>query len=705
MLHGAFLVAGSAQDTVTLHFDGFSRSARYHNEIGVYKVQDTSGRVAGLLPTDAGYAAAALQASQVLFGSRTPGGAMRDLTFHGGDLLGFVMVQKQTIANALSNNAQNGAAGTPLTFFSFDGANPDHFEHVRDLTLPNGKTQLSWEDATNGGDQDFNDVIFRFGVAGANALRVPGNASQHTLAQFKLDGHSTGYTNEMGLFTVDAADGRIGNLRPGDARYAAAALADSRRQTLFTTSQNSGVQATHDFTGGSFFGVYLISNGTTASWRAENQDNAPVKKKPVAFFSFADANPDHFEHLQWNSATQFGWEDLAFGGDKDFNDLVATLTLVPASQAPPAAPTLDLANASDTGTKGDKRTDLATVTLTGHTDANTHVELVNSNQQTTSDAQGNFSFGAVVLQNGPNEFTVLATGAGGGTSESSVFITRNALPTVAAPVADVTIPVNSPNKVLDLSTIFGDVDIREPEVRMNTSQGQIDVQLSDQQAPLTVANFLNYVNSGRYNDSIIHRSVSNFVVQGGGFKFQNTDPKLVSVQADAPVLNEPGISNTAGTIAMAKLDNQPNSATNQWFFNLKDNSGQLNNQNGGFTVFGHVINSTMSTVDAIAAVPTQNHGGAFTNIPLENFNSADPFPASATRDNFVVIDQVIQTRRRDHLTFTATSSNTALAQVAVNNNTLTISYPANQTGTAVITVRATDLDGAFVEDAFTITVN
>ena len=122
-------------------------------------------------------------------------------------------------------------------------------------------------------------------------------------------------------------------------------------------------------------------------------------------------------------------------------------------------------------------------------------------------------------------------------------------------------------------------------VRFETNLGNIDVQLLPADAPKTVANFLQYANSGAFNGSFIHRSVPSFVIQGGGYTWSNSAGP-VAVPSNAPVVNEFKISNTRGTIAMAKLGADPNSATNQWFFNLVDNSSNLDNQNGGFTVFG-----------------------------------------------------------------------------------------------------------------------
>ncbi|MFU8789181.1 MAG: peptidylprolyl isomerase [Methylobacter sp.] len=159
-------------------------------------------------------------------------------------------------------------------------------------------------------------------------------------------------------------------------------------------------------------------------------------------------------------------------------------------------------------------------------------------------------------------------------------------------------------------------------VRMQTAMGVIDVRLFDSAAPLTAANFLNYVDSGAYNNTFIHRSVPGFIIQGGGFVWDEALKTPVPIATNPSVMNEfsPDRSNVRGTIAMAKLGNDPNSATNQWFFNLVDNSRNLDSQNGGFTVFGQVIEQSMQVVDAIAALPTYSIGGAFTSMPVQELS-------------------------------------------------------------------------------------
>lgn len=155
-------------------------------------------------------------------------------------------------------------------------------------------------------------------------------------------------------------------------------------------------------------------------------------------------------------------------------------------------------------------------------------------------------------------------------------------------------------------------------VRLTTSLGAIDIVLYDSAAPRTVANFLSYVNSGAYRATFVHRSIPGFVIQGGGYGWDDATNSVIDVPARPPVANEfsTSRSNRRGTVAMAKLGSDPNSATSQWFINLADNSANLDNQNGGFTVFGEVSAGSMAVVDAIAALPRVNAGSPFDALPI-----------------------------------------------------------------------------------------
>ena len=183
-------------------------------------------------------------------------------------------------------------------------------------------------------------------------------------------------------------------------------------------------------------------------------------------------------------------------------------------------------------------------------------------------------------------------------------------------------------------------------VRVITSLGDFSIELFDDVAPITVANFLNYVNSGRFNNTVIHRSVIvplPFIIQGGSFSFDASTGSIISVATDAAIQNEFSVSNTRGTVAMAKLGGDPNSATSGWFVNLADNSGNLDAQNGGFTAFGRVIGDGMTVVDSIAAQPTYTlirrpRAPDIPNFPLINYVSG-----ALVTSNFVNIAIAVET--------------------------------------------------------------
>lgn len=160
------------------------------------------------------------------------------------------------------------------------------------------------------------------------------------------------------------------------------------------------------------------------------------------------------------------------------------------------------------------------------------------------------------------------------------------------------------------------------KVRFSTNLGNIDVELLPNAAPVTVANFLGYVDRSNYNQSFIHRSVSNFIFQGGGYRQVGSTTFLIPQQP--AIANEFSLSNVRGTISMATLSGNPNSATSQWFFNLANNPS-LDTQNGGYTVFGRVADAeSLVVMDRIGAVPTYNLGITFPELPLINYPGSGP---------------------------------------------------------------------------------
>jgi cyclophilin family peptidyl-prolyl cis-trans isomerase len=137
-----------------------------------------------------------------------------------------------------------------------------------------------------------------------------------------------------------------------------------------------------------------------------------------------------------------------------------------------------------------------------------------------------------------------------------------------------------------------------PVVVMETSLGTIKIELFEDKSPITVKNFLSYVDDKFYDGTVFHRVIPDFMVQGGGF-----EPGMKQKKAKDPIKNESGngLSNTAGTLAMART-NDPNSATSQFFINVGDNS-RLDKFGGGYCVFGKVIDG-MDVVNKIKGVKT-----------------------------------------------------------------------------------------------------
>lgn len=301
---------------------------------------------------------------------------------------------------------------------------------------------------------------------------------------------------------------------------------------------------------------------------------------------------------------------------------------------------------------------------------------------------------------------------------------QNTPPVVASQIADFTEYAGAPARSIDLITAFADSDVSDA-VRLTTVLGNIDIALFGQQKPITVSNFLKYVDQNRYflldpttnqiASSFVHRSIASFIIQGGGFigtvapsptpGSPADSAKPTQVLAFAPIQNEPGLSNQRGTIAMAQNGSDANSATSQWFINLADNGGPPNNLDirytppmgspaGPYTVFGRVVNNTMATVDSIAALPRYNAGAPFDSLPLRNY----------TQGNFVRVPNLVSVPAIAHispLTFSA-MSDTGNVSVAVSGTKLLVT--GNSVGTAHVTVTATDLDGAQVSQMFTVNV-
>lgn len=305
--------------------------------------------------------------------------------------------------------------------------------------------------------------------------------------------------------------------------------------------------------------------------------------------------------------------------------------------------------------------------------------------------------------------------------------------TIFHPVPDLVPGIGQTGATLDLASAFDAAGSFRPHVILTTnyidpaSPGTpqiIDIELFIDKAPLTVASFLRYVNGlapSDYDGVFFHRSVPGFVLQGGGFDV--SDPGN-HIAVDPEVHNEfdPGDaerSNVAGTIAMAKSDLGPNTATSEWFFNLGNNSANLDNQNGGFTVFAKVQQG-MNVVNAIAGLTRYNFGGALTDLPLQNYNpdpdnnpaTPAPIPTAAqfvTITHAAVVTPPPATASGVSYAITSVVDATTLAPTdlvtgSVAGRSLQLQYKSGASGVAKVTVKASKSGEADVFDDFLVTL-
>jgi cyclophilin family peptidyl-prolyl cis-trans isomerase len=273
---------------------------------------------------------------------------------------------------------------------------------------------------------------------------------------------------------------------------------------------------------------------------------------------------------------------------------------------------------------------------------------------------------------------------------------------ITTALAAVTITDTAAATTVDLSADFAGADVPANTVFFDTSLGLIPVQLTPGATPLTVANFLGYVNAGSYDGSIVQQSVdANGQDTWGGGSYTaaaSTDHgsfTVSAIPAGSPVASEYADShpNVRGTLAMALVGGDPNSATDGWFFNVADNASTLDAPSGQYTTFGNVIGNGLSVMDAIAAVPTFDEP-PFSALPLVNFTAGQAVTAS----NLITVNSI-----RQASAYTVTSDAPSIVTATVNGNSL-VYQPTGTAGKADITVTATGLDDSVASQTFALTV-
>ena len=281
------------------------------------------------------------------------------------------------------------------------------------------------------------------------------------------------------------------------------------------------------------------------------------------------------------------------------------------------------------------------------------------------------------------------------------------------PVQDISLTESSQSAAITLSDHFDDPDITGSTVRTDTPLGSFIIETFDDVTPITAQNFVDLAAGDNYDDMFIHRIDPTdplSIIQGGGFAYPEGATGPQNVPNNGTVVNEfdnwfdPNIGgleagtplNTRGTVSMAKVANNPDSATSQWFINLSDNAAILDPQNGGFTVFGHVLYDGMDTVDAIAALDIANAGAPFGELPVRG-----EIDGPIVRDNLVTTTTTVV----DELTYAITdNSNPTVAEATIVDGELRVSAVDGQVGSTSITVSVTDLEGNVLTEAIDVAV-
>lgn len=279
-------------------------------------------------------------------------------------------------------------------------------------------------------------------------------------------------------------------------------------------------------------------------------------------------------------------------------------------------------------------------------------------------------------------------------------------------VPDVAISSSGTSAGINLGDHFDDPDVTGSTVRIDSALGSFIIETYDDITPVTAQNFVDLAAAGNYDDMFIHRSDPTdplSIIQGGGFRWPE-GPNVASVENNGTIVNEfdrwfdPNVGglqagtplNTRGTISMAKVAGNPDSATSQWFVNLSDNAEILDPQNGGFTVFGRVLFDGMTTVDAIAALEVVNAGTVFAELPVIG-NPVNEIE----RVNVVLTTSTVVSE----LTYEITgNTNPAVVTPTIVDGQLQLATSQGVTGTSFVTITVTDLQGNVLTETVEVAV-
>ncbi len=287
---------------------------------------------------------------------------------------------------------------------------------------------------------------------------------------------------------------------------------------------------------------------------------------------------------------------------------------------------------------------------------------------------------------------------------------QSTVPTVTQAIPTQVMVFGGPALTLDLSNYISLPGVTGQVAQFDTVFGRFNVELRADAAPQHVANFLAYVRDAAYAGTFFHRAASFeaggvSILQGGGFRVSGT----LEVTKRAPVPLEYNLANSRGTLAAARTS-AINSATSEWYFNVRDNTNFLGQSNGGgYTVFGRVLGTGMTVIDTIAVQPVVNASGgdpnsAFATLPVRDFTGGTVGAA-----NVIIVNTISPIAL-----FPAAGGAPSVLQYAIENSaptivtaTLagsTITLAALNSGRATITVRAVDTNGNATQTSFVVEV-
>lgn len=281
-------------------------------------------------------------------------------------------------------------------------------------------------------------------------------------------------------------------------------------------------------------------------------------------------------------------------------------------------------------------------------------------------------------------------------------------PAISAVIPKQTLTKGGPPVLLSLNGFFRDRDT-EKAVRFTTTKGNFDLALYPSATPQTVSNFLGYVTRGDYSNTLIYRASrigffsEPFVIQSGSLKAAGTN--FTRIPFTASPTNEPGVKHLRGTVSLAKKGGFPNSAVADWFINLRDNSDQLDDQNGGFAAFGRVCGNGLDVADEIMTLPVADYTVLVDGTPTSfddwpsDAPTAPPAPQPASH---IVVQSV---GLIEPLTYAVTGNTVpGLITASVNGTNLTLTPVTPFGGATAITITATDLDGNTTGQTFIVEV-